>query len=253
MGREPRAIGATVRDQDPYRNGSRLPAPVARDLPRETLATIHGAHQAVDIDDLRLEFDHKQCSSSRVPGQDIDDTALPEDRVRDLGREDPRWKSRREPPGHGLVETGVPSRDQSVQIAAAPAGRQPDLDLQDTGDVQQGPDRDAFHMTTLHVRDYRPIDTRPDGHVDLAPTALDAHRSERGATSLEGIHGTQSVQGLSPDTYRASRSSTTMPDVHHGNLARRNDWRPRRPRGSARTTGSRQAPNQRRNHVNCGR
>ena len=132
MRREPRPIGPAVRDQHPYRHRSRLPAPVVNDLARETLPPIHRAHEVVHVDDLRLELDHEQCPSSGVPRQDIDDTALPEDRVRHLRcqdpiREDPSRTTGPRPRGNRSVERRSvdPDRRRAIESSTRPGSRAP--------------------------------------------------------------------------------------------------------------------------------
>ncbi len=55
------------------------------------------ADELIDVGDVRLQLDDEEHSRARVPGEDVDDSALAIDRKRDFGLGDPVGKSAERP------------------------------------------------------------------------------------------------------------------------------------------------------------
>ena len=115
---EPSAIRSPIRDDDPCRHSQRLPAPSLCDLNAEPSPLIHPSNEFVDIDDVRLELDDQERSMPWMPGEDVDDPSLAEDRECDLRLERPFGKLAGEPPGNRLVKAGVSAADESIEVSA---------------------------------------------------------------------------------------------------------------------------------------
>ena len=70
-----RPIRPTCRDDDPGRDGQRIPPAVADDLTDQSGLLADLSDHLVDVDDVRLELDHEDGPPARMPGDDVDDTA----------------------------------------------------------------------------------------------------------------------------------------------------------------------------------
>lgn len=129
MSIHPASIGAVLSDDHPAGDGRWIKPSVACDPPSETPLPVKIADQLLGVDDVGLQLRHEQYSTGRVPGEHIDDPALAIDRERNLRHHSPSASSG-ESARDCLVERGVPGVDQAIELPAAPAWHQPDLDLE---------------------------------------------------------------------------------------------------------------------------
>jgi len=95
----------------------------------------------VHVRPVGLEFDHQQGAPTRMPGEDVDDSALAVDREGDLRREDPCGQLVPERSRDGLVQRRVRAVQEAVEIAGAPAGHQVHPDVQGRRDRPNAVDR----------------------------------------------------------------------------------------------------------------
>jgi hypothetical protein len=102
-------VGPRRSEDDPGRDGPRVPAALLRDLDRQSPAPIHSPHEFADVDQFRLELDDQERPSSRMPEQ--------EGR---LLRAHPRSKTRLRTPSR---RRGIRERALSIRSRSAPRPR----------------------------------------------------------------------------------------------------------------------------------
>ena len=82
----------------------RIPATSCNDPWREPALPIQGPDQLVDVDDVRLQFDHEEGASTWMPRDDVDDAPFRVDREGHLRRKDPVRELSWEPADDQLME-----------------------------------------------------------------------------------------------------------------------------------------------------
>src|SRR6266536_5868263 len=108
-----------------------------------------------------------------MPPEQVDHAALAEDRKRDLRQEPPGREAASECLGNDLVQTRVPSVEQPVEIACAPATEQLDSDLERRCHAPDRVERQRTRMATFDPRDRRLRDPSLHREIALAqPAAL---------------------------------------------------------------------------------
>ena len=117
-----------------------------------------------------------------MPGQDVDDTALGVDRKGDLRSDEPVGPFL-EASGNLLVERGVASIEESIQVSASPARNEIDSHVErfrDRADARQP------HLVQVAALDPRDRPSRYAGelrHVLLGQALSDSNRSDRSPES----------------------------------------------------------------------
>ena len=94
--RDPFTIRAPGRHDHPSRHGQRIQPSLFGNPPGQSHLAVECTEKLVDVRDVRLQLDNEQRATTRVPGQDIDDSAFAVDGERDLGGKDPLRESRSE-------------------------------------------------------------------------------------------------------------------------------------------------------------
>src|SRR3954468_12536395 len=138
---DPMSVGPTLAHDQPRGNGHRIPSSLAGDLRRETTLAVESPEQFVHVNEVRLELDDEECAPAGMPRQDVDHASLTVDRERHLRRKDPVRELGLEPPGDRLVERRMRPVEETVEIAAAPARDDSNLDIQRAGDRSDHVDR----------------------------------------------------------------------------------------------------------------
>ena len=181
---DPSPAGPTRRDDQPHRDRGRIPAPLPRDLRRESTLPVQRAEHLVDVGDVGLQLDDEDRPSRRVPGEDVDDPALSVDRERHLRREDPGRQLVPEPFRDRLVKRRVSRVDQPVEVAGTPPGLKFDPDLECGADRAHGIDRQWSDVATLDSRDGRLRDASDGSQVALAPSPALPNHPDHGPEPL---------------------------------------------------------------------
>jgi hypothetical protein len=163
-------VGRAVADDQPCPDRDRGPTSIRCNVPGQPPLPVERAEQFVHVDNVGLELDDKDSTSSRVPGKDVDRSPLAVDRERRLGREDPRWPTTAERLGNGLVQQRMGSVDEPVEIATPPSRDEVDADLKDIRDLADRPDPDVIDVAAFDPRDGRVRDSGQGGDIGLAPT-----------------------------------------------------------------------------------
>jgi hypothetical protein len=67
-----------VREHDPLGHDRRLPAAVACDDTRQAPTTIGNHQEATRVNELGLDLDEEERATAGIPGDEVDNAALPE-------------------------------------------------------------------------------------------------------------------------------------------------------------------------------
>ena len=183
MGMDRSAVALAAGDDDPDGGSLWVPSTFAGDASRQPSLPIDRPNEILHIHELGLELDDEQCSSRGMPGEDVDDAALAEDRERHLGSGDPLGQVAEEA-GELLVHRAVTGVEESIELAAAPPGQEHDPDIEGGRRPPQRVEREAPDVTAFDPRDGRSMDPCPRGHVLLTERASDANGTHRAAESL---------------------------------------------------------------------
>jgi hypothetical protein len=124
------------------------------DALREAPLPIQRSKHFSHVDDLRLEFNYEKGTGLWVPGQEVDEPALAEDRKRCLGRDQP-VSAAAEASGNCVLHCRVLSAQEPLQIASAPADRDIDSGVQRAKDVLEALDRQRRDMASFESRHAR--------------------------------------------------------------------------------------------------
>ena len=171
VGGDPSTARPAVADDQPRRDRQRIPAAASCDLGSQPPFATEGPKQFVHVREVRLEFDDKQGPPTRMPGEDVDDTALAVDRERDFGCKDPCGQFVPERSSNRLVQRRVPAVEESVEIASSPARHQIHPDVQGSRDRPNAVDRLRPDLPPLDPGDRRLGDAGLVRQILLAPTA----------------------------------------------------------------------------------
>ena len=173
-----------------HRDGVRVPAEVGGDLPRETRLAIERRKELADVDDLGLELDHEKGAGASVPREQVDGSALPIDRERDLRPDEPAA----DPIQAGdasLREARVTGIDEAVEVAATPPDHVLHPDLEGAGDSMNDIAAHLAHEAALYARHRLIGHTGEAGDIGLAQAAPDPDCPNDRSQPLI-IHGRQS-------------------------------------------------------------
>lgn len=113
-------VRLAVSDDQPESDCRANPPSLARDCPSQAALSIGRPKKFVDIDDLRLEFDHEKGSRCGMPGQNVYDAPFAIDVEGHFGRDQPAGQPA-EGHCHRLVERGVTSIQEAIQFPALPS------------------------------------------------------------------------------------------------------------------------------------
>ncbi len=106
-------VGHRIEHYDPDADRIADPASIASDPTGQPAISVYLPQQPLDIDKLRLQFDDKKRTSSRVVGEDINNAAFTKHRKRDLRGNQPLMQPR-ESTRKALVEGRVAGGQQAV-------------------------------------------------------------------------------------------------------------------------------------------
>ena len=153
--------------------------------------TIHGRQQGANLHQQRLHLDNQEGAPHRVPGEEVDDTALAVDRERRFRDDLPA-----EPLKH-LDNRPLQDRMDSVEQPDRVVAWRPQTNVEPRStrlrDGSGSPDRHTGQPTGLDVDDGRSWDAGAVGDVDLpkaAPTTEEPH--DRADLSI--VHGDRVVR-----------------------------------------------------------
>lgn len=182
---DPTVVRTAVGKHDPLSDNDRHPFAFLRDDPREPPAPIGHREQTRNIDELGLDLDEQQGPRGGVPRDKVDDTPLTKVAERCLRPNLPagRDKHRRQP----LAHDGVAPRDDSLDLAAAPARLQAEPNLEDARDSSNGRNSQLIEMAALSVRIDGARDPGTTGTVELPPAEPKPKAAEE-APEAEIVH-----------------------------------------------------------------
>ncbi len=112
-----------------------------------------------------------------VPGHEIDDPTLSEDRERHLGSNYPTIETG-EMPRDLFMKSSVAGVDQALEIRASPTRHEVNPDVQRGRELPDRADRVVVDMAPLDPRDHRSMDACRLGQVALAPAAAMSDRAK---------------------------------------------------------------------------
>jgi hypothetical protein len=186
MGGESTSIRSPRCQHDPDRDEHWMPPAIAHGDRRESAIPVDLSQQSADVHDLGLQLHDEQGRRSSVPGHDVDDAALAEDRERHLGHRDPPVEAAK-PARHRLVHRGVPGVDDSLEVAAVPADRDVEARSEDARQPLQVSDSYALELAVLDSGDGSRGAAEAGRDVDLPQSLPDPEFSEVEADA-NGIH-----------------------------------------------------------------
>jgi len=149
MGSQARPVRSSRGKDDPDGHELRLPASCLRHLPYEPALPVDTTDEVVDVDDVRLEFDHEDGTAPGMPGKDVDDPTFSIDRERDLRFEDPFRVFVAEHPRDVLMKGRMPGIQEPIEITRPPTTNEIDPDIQGRGDPPDRLERQRAHVPTL--------------------------------------------------------------------------------------------------------
>jgi hypothetical protein len=120
----------------------------------------------MQIHEVRLQLDDKEHSASCVERKDVDSTAFPSDRKRDLRRRIPLWVAI-ESAGDHFMHGGVAASQHPIKIAASPPWLHIDPDFKHVCDTRESADCHRVNEPALDARNGRCRDSRPPRHITL--------------------------------------------------------------------------------------
>lgn len=182
MCRHASSIGCALGDNNQCSHLESHPPTLASDACGQARLAIHDAYQLLDINDQRLDLDHQQRPSPRMPRQQIDPAALSVDRKGDLGCDLPAEP--KQPPRDRVFKRRMSGVEKSVELTSPPAGNEVDANVEDGGGATEAVHGNAADMASLDDRYLRTGDSCPSGNVNLAPILPNSHRSKCGPNSL---------------------------------------------------------------------
>lgn len=221
MGTDPSPVGVVLRQDDPRRHARRVPTTRTSDLRREAPLPIDSRQQLLDIDELRLELDHEEHPTPRMPREDVDRASLSIDRERDLGLVRPPAVPF-EMPCELIVHLGVTRGEQPVELATPPARSDVQQDPKDAADRAKGRESDPVQLSTLDPRHHRLRDVGSTRDVGLGQARPDTNHPEC-ATDAEVIHPARMTgRGYRPPILQflaTSRAGDSSPPFRPQDLA----------------------------------
>ncbi len=158
MARDPPLVGTRPGDDHPTRDHKRLPAATRDDVFSKPASSVHRRDEGAMVDQLRLELDDEQGATTRVPEQEVDDSAFTPDVERHLGRHLPIRRPTSKRPRDRFMQRRVTGVDQSVQFGALSSGHEIHVDIElraHASDRREGHlvDAAAFHAPDGRLRD----------------------------------------------------------------------------------------------------
>jgi hypothetical protein len=165
---------------------------------REPPPTVHRREQVTDVDELGLELDEQDRPARRVPGDEVDDTALAEVAEGHLRTDLPTRGL--EPPGYLLGHSRMTRREEVEKLPASPPEDDVDPKLERAPDP---PKRAERHVSrpAFDQRDRRRRDPGPLRHVRLSPPQAMAKAADS-PPDLELIHRPDRDRGRSSAAHR---------------------------------------------------
>lgn len=116
------AVRSTGDDDQPDSHDKRFPASICSDAACEPSLVVERPKKLVDVHDVGLQLDDEDRSSAWMPREQVDHAALTIDREGRFRDEVPGGPTSAERAHDGLVELGVATVEQPVEIAATPTG-----------------------------------------------------------------------------------------------------------------------------------
>lgn len=171
------AIGAAGCEEEPGADSLRSPASLTRDARRESNLPIERPEDLGDVDELGLELDNQNNAARRVPGKTIDDSPFAVDREGHLRSQRPSIYLG-QPVRECLMERGMASSDDAIELAAAPTKREVGPSIQGKGDRMDLPHRQLIGKAPLNSRHVRLRDPRATRELSLRPPGSDAKRTD---------------------------------------------------------------------------
>ena len=194
MRRDPCAVRPARSNDDPTRDSKRIPTAALDDLPGKSDLPIERPDEFVDVRDVGLELDDQQRSVAGVPGDDVDHAALRVDREGDFGGELPLRQRFPEPGSDRVVQRGVPSIEESIEVASPPSSKEVDPNIECVGDDPHGPERQGVEMAALDTGHGRVRNAGTRREITLPPAPALPDRSD-GRAQPRVIHS-RSVGGI---------------------------------------------------------
>ncbi len=198
-------VRPSLGDEDPRAHREGVPSECATGkIGRQSPTLIHLPEEHPDLDDLRLQFDHQQHPSDRMPGQDIDDPAFAVHRKRDLRFDHPAVQ-RREHVGHGFMHSRMTRIEEPRKVGSVPPHHRIEPRAESARYPAQGPERKRCRFASLEPAHHRCRDARSGGEVRLPPPFSDPDRPQCRPDTLV-IHRLEDADGGLPAAYREGSS-----------------------------------------------
>lgn len=194
------SIGPGGSEDHPGRDSPWRPAASRNDLRREPATSIHRAEQIADVDQLRLELDDQQGAVFRVPQDQVDHAPLTPDRERDLVGHHPRWEVVGERLRHRLMQSGMPSAEDPIELGTASAWQELEPDLKRRRNLPEDTECHLGKLASLDPRDRHLGYAGADRQIELAPAAPQPCRPDRG-TKPQILHDRDGGDGPLSATY----------------------------------------------------
>jgi hypothetical protein len=171
-------IGIAGGHHKPHPNGSCPPPTLEGDLRGEPAFAVERAHQLIHVGDVRLDLDDQHGTTARVPGKDVDDSALAEDGERDLRLGHPA-RQVCEQSREFLVHGRVARVQQAVEIAGAPAWSEIDPNVEGSRHLTNHVEGNLAEMTPLQARHGGSRHAGRRREVLLSPAPTNPNRPDR--------------------------------------------------------------------------
>jgi hypothetical protein len=187
MGCKPSSIRIRVGDHRPAAHRLGVPTSVLGDLRGQPAVAVDLPNQSCRIIEIGLELEDRQHPLFCMEGEPIDHASLAPDRVRDFGRRHPprySCKSIRQP----LVQGGMPSVHDPLEVAAPPGRGNIEPDLQHAADPPYDLERKGAEQPALDPGNGRGGRSSQTRQILLAQPALNPDRSKQRA-NLDVVHG----------------------------------------------------------------
>lgn len=183
---EPSAVGAAFAQHHPAADGGWIPAETFGHPAGKARAPVHGGHQSLRVDQLRLQLDDEQAARGWMPGEDIDDATLAIDREADLSAPLP-GRSASEQAHERLVQIGVRRTCDALDVCALPAQPEVEAGAEGGGDGSRLEDRYARHSAALEPAHGLTPKSGAAGDIGLAKTLADAQDTQ-GVAQANVVH-----------------------------------------------------------------
>jgi hypothetical protein len=185
--------GSAVRNHHPDSDDRRPPATGLRDVGGEPPISIDLPNEATDVVDSGLDLDDQQHTTLFVPSQDVDRSALAEDRKRHLRLRGPAGKAGK-PPQDVLHHRCVMRVEEPAELTAVPPRDEITTSVKCCEDPSNDGQRSRVQTSGLETGDRRGRDVRCPAQVDLRPAPVHAQRLDC-SPDLEVVHDPRMIAG----------------------------------------------------------